>query len=241
MMNDGQRPAMNGPGRRDRTARCRRPGLAVLVVAAAIGLAACSSGSSTPGVASLSTTSSDNGSGSSAPGTGSSAPSSGSSTAGGSSTGGGSGGSATQLLDEWAACMRSHGDPNQSDPVINSDQDIEISMRNTSAEMAAEVHDSAGPCGHYLAQATSVLRNGQPLPAGASQAQLVKYAHCMRASGEPDYPDPVPGVTDQHLPSDVKPDSAVFQNADKLCSRKAGMPVVPADVPGVVQVRNVVG
>jgi hypothetical protein len=229
-MNDDQRPATNGPGRRDRTARCRRPGLAVLVVAAAIGLAACSSGSSVPGVASLGTTTS-----------GSSAPSSGSSTASGSSAGGGSGVSATQLLDEWAACMRGHGDPNQSDPVINSEQDIEISMRNASAEMAAEVHDSAGPCGHYLAQATSVLRNGQPLPAGASQAQLVKYAQCMRANGEPDYPDPVPGVTDQHLPSDVDPGSVVFQNADKLCRQQVGMPVVPADVPGVVQVRNVVG
>jgi hypothetical protein len=236
-MNDDQRPAANGPRRRDRTARCRRPGLAVLVVAAAIGLAACSSGSSAPGVASLGTTSS----GSSAPGNGSSAPSSGSSTASGSSAGGGSGVSATQLLDEWAACMRGHGDPNQSDPVINSDQDIEISMRNVSAEMAAEVHDSAGPCGHYLAQATSVLRNGQPLPAGASQAVLVKYAQCMRANGEPDYPDPMPGATDQHLPSGVDPGSAVFQNADKLCRQKAGMPVVPADVPGVVQVRNSVG
>jgi hypothetical protein len=234
MVNDDQRPASSGPGRRDRPARCRRAGLAVLVVAAAIALAACSSGSSGPQVASLATTSSGNDGGSSAPGAGSS-------TASGSSASGGSGVSATQLLDEWAACMRSHGDPSQSDPVINSDQDIEISMKNASAQMAAEVHDSAGPCGHYLAQATAVLRNGQPLPAGASQAQLVKYAQCMRANGEPDYPDPVPGSTEIHFPSGVDPSSAAFQNADKLCSQKAGLPVVPADVPGVVQVRNLAG
>jgi hypothetical protein len=43
------------------------------------------------------------------------------------------------------------------------------------------------------------------------------------------------------LPSDVDPGSVVFQNADKLCRQQVGMPVVPADVPGVVQVRNVVG
>ena len=29
-------------------------------------------------------------------------------------------GNATQLVDEWAACMRSHGDPNQADPIIDA-------------------------------------------------------------------------------------------------------------------------
>lgn len=31
-----------------------------------------------------------------------------------------------QLLDEWAACMRSHGDPDQTDPTIGANQVIDI-------------------------------------------------------------------------------------------------------------------
>jgi hypothetical protein len=37
-------------------------------------------------------------------------------------------GNAAQLLAEWAACMRSHGDPNQADPTIDANKVIEITL-----------------------------------------------------------------------------------------------------------------
>jgi hypothetical protein len=92
----------------------------VLVAAGAIGLAACS-GSSSPHVASLGTTTSL--------GTGG---------AGNAATNGdGEGGSPTTrpsrnptgLLDDWATCMRSHGDPNQVDPTVDADGVIQITGR----------------------------------------------------------------------------------------------------------------
>src|ERR1700721_382799 len=72
-------------------------GVAVLVAAAAIALRACGGGPSSPHVASLGTSNSNgNGHGT---GTSTSSPHA---------------GNATQLMDEWATCMRAYGDPNQT-------------------------------------------------------------------------------------------------------------------------------
>jgi hypothetical protein len=202
----------------------------VLVAAAGITLAACSHGPSSPEVASLPTGSAH----------GSGDPASGSSGSG-SSAGAGSKGNATQLVDKWAACMRSHGDPNQSDPVINSDNDIEISMTNVSAAMAGQAHDSSGPCGHYLTAASSALRDGQPMPKGPDEAQLLRYAQCMQANGVPKYPDPVPGSIEgpSLLNIGMSTNSPVFVKANNLCSKRTGVPSGNGPGPaGVVQVQS---
>src|ERR1700733_3431545 len=88
----GRRKGIGDPTRRYRLSR----GVAVLVAAAALGLAACGGGSSSPKVASL--------------------PSSTSSRKSDGPTGGGDPatqptGNPTKLLGKWTACMRSHGDP----------------------------------------------------------------------------------------------------------------------------------
>ena len=201
----------------------RPDGRIVLVAAAAIGLAACSGGSSTPQVASLgqrggASTGTPAGSGN-APATGTGNP--------------------AHLLDEWAACMRRHGDPSQTDPTINADQDIEISMTNVSPALSAEAHDSSGPCGHYLVAAATALRGGQPAAAGPSLAALLKYAACMRANGVPNYPDPSGSQTDLQA-AGVNPDSPAFTKANAVCAKKTGMPAsyTGAPPPGVVQVRG---
>ena len=80
-------------------------GLVVLVAGAAIGLAACS-GPRPPHVASLGKNS-DHGSVSTT-----TVPA----------------GSPTQLLDEWATCMRSHGDPDQVDPTVGATKVIQITL-----------------------------------------------------------------------------------------------------------------
>jgi hypothetical protein len=136
--------------------------------------------------------------------------------------------------------MRTHGDPSQSDPVINSDSDIEISMTNVSAAMASQAHDSSGPCGHYLTAASSALRDGQPMPKGPDEAQLLKYAQCMQANGVPKYPDPVPGSSETNLQNiGMSTSSPVFERANNLCSKKTGVPSGNGPGPaGVVQVTS---
>ena len=151
-------------------------------------------------------------------------PASGSS-GGGKSAGPGSKGNATKLVDDWAACMRSHGDPGQSDPVINSDNDIQMSMTNVSNAMSSQAHSSSGPCGRCLAAASSALRDGQPMPKGPDEAQLLRYAQCMQANGVPKYPDPVPGSSSTNL-NDIgmSMTSPVFVKANDLCAKKTGVP-----------------
>jgi|HubBroStandDraft_6_1064221.scaffolds.fasta_scaffold208445_2 hypothetical protein len=208
----------------------RRPGgLAVLVAAAGITLAACSHGPSSPHVASLPMGSAHSSGDPASSGSG-----------GGNSAAPGSKGNATKLVDDWAACMRSHGDPNQSDPVINSQGDIEISMMNVSQQMSSQAHSSSGPCGHYLATASSLLRGGQPMPKPPSEAKLLAYAQCMQANGVPKYPDPIPGTTEgpSLMNIGMSLNSPVFVKANDLCSKRTGVPSGNTPIAGIVQVQS---
>ena len=132
----------------------RRPGaLAVLVAAAALALAACSGGSSTPRVPSLGTSTS--------PGT-STDPGTGSGTSGGSTPATQSADGPTRLVDEWAACERSHGDPNQADPTIDANGVVYITIPQ-GAQPAGNLHERTGTCGEYLAAAQNELRAANPV------------------------------------------------------------------------------
>jgi hypothetical protein len=179
----------------------RRPGLAVLVAAAAIGLAACSSGSSTPQVASLGT-SSGNGSGNSA--TTQSSASTEDST-----------GNPTQLLDEWTACMHSHGDPNQTDPTIDTNKDIHIPI--PSGVKGLSDSPEAQACNSYLTSASKALGGGQS--SGAPNPKLEEYAECMRDNGVPNFPDPIGTGFELH---GLDVNSLAFQNATEVCGKKIG-------------------
>jgi hypothetical protein len=197
-------------------------GLALLAAAAAIGLAACSGGSSAPQVASLGN---------------SSAPSAGSGGGGARSTASGSG-NATELLDQWATCIRGHGDPSQADPTVDSNRDIDITMDNVSSTLAGEVHGGTGPCSSYLTAAAAALRGGQSAPQAPSLAVQLKYAECMRANGVPKFPDPN-GSQDQYI-GNLDPNSPTFENADKVCSKKTDETYYAPGTapPGVITVRS---
>ena len=141
----------------------RSGGLAALAAAAVIGLAACG-GSKSPHVASLS-----NGSDNSTGSTTTTLPK----------------GNPTQLLDEWAACMRSHGDPNQVDPTIDANKVIHITFGGSGP--AGFGKGSNDPCSAYLTAASTALRGGRPLPK-PDPVKLEKFSQCMRAHGIPDFP-----------------------------------------------------
>ncbi len=205
------------------TTICRPPGgLAVLAVAAAFGLAACSGGASSPHVADL----------------GASRGNSGGSSATGSGAGNGSAGSTvpagnpTVLLDEWASCMRSHGDPNQADPTITPDNVIDITWNPAipggiyGTNKGGQGDSGPGKyCRAYLAAAQTALRGGQS-EEHPDPAQLEKYSECMRANGVPDFPDPSPGgglSISLNAGGDLNPNSPTFHSASRLCAQKPGV------------------
>ena len=103
-------------------------------------------------------------------------------------------GNATQLMDEWATCMRANGDPNQTDPTIDQYGVINITMPQGVSEtsISSEAHGSTGPCSQYELAAENDLRAANPVAPPPTQAQLVQYVDCMRTHGVPNYPDPGP-------------------------------------------------
>jgi hypothetical protein len=151
-------------------------------------------------------------------------------------------GNPTQLLDEWAACMRTHGEPGQVDPTIDANGVIHITVSpgnkgpagngpvalGTPSEGVGKGGAGAnggGPCDEYLTAASTALRGGKPLPQ-PDPAKLEKYSQCMRAHGLPDFPDPsAGGLSIQiHPGSDLNPRSPTFQSASKTCAKSAGVP-----------------
>jgi hypothetical protein len=218
-MNDGQPLAAKGPGRRDMTQAYRRPGgLAVLVAAAAIGLAACTSGSSNPQVASLPTSSHGGGAGPAA--TGNAATT-------------GAAGNPTQLLNQWAACMRRLGDTSQATPTVDANKVIHVVQpTNFSALGLGGQSGGSNSCSTYMNAASKALGGGNHGQPGSNTAQWLKFAKCMRAHGVADFPDPGSnGLTN------IPPDSgtATFQSATKTCQAQVGLkPTSGATIPGSV-------
>jgi hypothetical protein len=129
--------------------------------------------------------------------------------------------SPAQLLDEWATCMRSHGDPDQVDPTVDATKVIQITL---AAGYAGGLRGGSGVCGAYLSAAQTALGGGTP-PASSSEATALKFAQCMRANGVPTYPDPTTGNSQAiHASSgsDLNPANPTFQAASTLCTKKTG-------------------
>jgi hypothetical protein len=193
-----------------------QPWLVVLVVAAAIGLAACGGGSGSPQVASLAT-SSGNSSGRSA------------TTRSGSSTTAVAKGDPTRLLDEWATCMRAHGDPSQADPSIDANRDIVITWDPAvpggynGTNKGGQGNLGPGQfCRAYLEAAQLALQGGHR-PKLPDQATAEKFSECMRADGIPDFPDPTANGLQLNGGGDLNGGNPTFQTAGKLCSQRTGV------------------
>jgi hypothetical protein len=218
------------------TPRAYRQRVALLATAAAIVLAGCG-GAKAPSVANLATTTAT------ASGTG------GGDSAGsgrGTSAGGRSGSDLARLLDDWAACMRAHGDPNQADPSIDSHKDIVIpwdpAVPGGYNGTNKGGQGNAGPgqyCRTYLSKAQNALRGGRPQER-PSTAQLVQFSECMRAHGIRDFPDPTANGLQMNMGGDLSPSNPAFRNASRTCSQKTGVQALVSGTlpPGVIRLTN---
>jgi hypothetical protein len=180
----------------------RSGGLAILVAAGAFALGACG-GSTLPHVASLGKTGGNSGVSSTTLPTG----------------------NPSQLLDEWAACMRGHGDPNQTDPTVDANKVIQLTLPAGWSEGVGALLNKGGghSCASDMTAAQTALRGGEP-PQTPSLATAEKFAQCMRANGVPDYSDPTGGQSVVHatVGSDLDPANPTFQAASTLCANKTG-------------------
>ena len=155
-------------------------------------------------------------------------------------------GNPSNLLDEWASCMRANGVPDMADPTITSSGAIHIEMPADASPNAAQSiggPGAGGPCNSYLQAASQALRGGQPLQK-PDPAKLLKFSECMQKSGFPQFPDPSPGgglSLQIHPGSTMNPNNPAFVNASDACSKKAGVPAFgnPNSGPaGAIQVQS---
>jgi hypothetical protein len=224
--------------RQDMTGMGRRPGaLAILAAAAALALAACSGPAAPPQVASLGTSPGA----SSDPGTSASVPGTSSSPGPAASSGGGTratiADNVTPLLNEWAACERSHGDPDQTDPTVSADGVIYIYIPQK-AQPAGDLHERTGTCSQPLAEAANELRAANPVAPPPDQAELLRYVACMRANGIPNYPYPNGDQTNFNG-TGVDPNSPAVERVNQLCGKKIGAPawwINGTTTPGDIEV-----
>jgi hypothetical protein len=204
----------------------RWPALVLVATTSAVGLAACGSGApDSRHVANLGTGTTTGGA-----------------HGGGSTTAPPKAGNATQLMDEWATCMRANGDPDQTDPTIDQYGviDILIPQGITDTSISSEAHGSSGPCSQYELAAENDLRAANPVAPPPTQAQLLQYVACMRTNGVPDYPDPGPN-NETKFPAGVDPNSPTFENANKVCGKQINAPawwIAGTGPPGDVVVRS---
>ena len=209
----------------------RRAGLLGIAAGTAVLTVACGGGSGAPQVASL-------------------AHSSGSGAASPASNGSGNpaasrSGNVTQLLDQWAACMRSHGDPDQADPTVDASKVIHVTLPPAvpGGIFGTNGQDpSGGPgvhCATYLNDASKALAgpesSSQKTP---DQATLDKFSACVRADGIPDFPDLKESSNHfQANGGDLNPANPALQKAMKLCAGKLGVQGLggPSTTPGSIE------
>lgn len=133
------------------------------------------------------------------------------------------GGSATLAQElALAQCMRGHGEPNFPDPSASGGFTLNMTTLDSGQILAAY-----GACRHLLPgggpsltqlQEQAQQRLQQKLPA------LLKFAHCMRSHGVPDFPDPPAsgqGSTAPLKSTGIDPQSPQFQAAVRACQHLA--------------------
>jgi len=182
------------------TAKARRAVTTAALVALPSLLAAC--GSNNPHVANVTSTST---------------------TANASTTAAGSTHTGTALTQAvaFAACMRSHGEPNYPDPTVGSNGEPVEHLSSTG-------NPTLNPNTQQFQTAERICLAKQPPESpvlkqatAAKQQQELKFAQCMRTHGVPNFPDPklVSGGFELQLPPHMNPNSPQITAAQRTCTK----------------------
>jgi hypothetical protein len=91
---------------------------------------------------------------------------------------------------DLAQCLRSHGYPQITDPVVTSNGDLDFGTHG--AQIKAAMRALGRAC---RPQATALKGPDRQPPTPAELHQLVLFAQCVRQHGVPDWPDPRPDGT----------------------------------------------
>jgi hypothetical protein len=120
--------------------------------------------------------------------------------------GGGAAGKDNNQYVKFAQCMRKNGVPQWPDPVdgdkFRMPSRTAVDPKSPQFKAATQACRSVAPPGW----------DGSSRQNTANQAQMLKYAQCMRKNGVPKFPDD--GALDTN---DVNPDSPQFKAADQKC------------------------
>lgn len=111
---------------------------------------------------------------------------------------------------KFAACMRSDGVPSFPDP--NAQGVFSFSGIDSNSAVFQKAMTTCQK---------DMPNGGVPTPAQQAQmkAQMLKLSECMRANGEPNFPDPgANGSLSLNSSSGIDPQSAQFQTAEKACA-----------------------
>ena len=116
----------------------------------------------------------------------------------------------------YSACMRSHGVPNFPDPTSNGGGQVQIQAGSGIDPNSPAFQAAQRSCQSLLP--VGKLGGGSVSP--AVRARFLRYAACIRAHGEPNYPDPTfngDAVNMGNL-SGIDPNSAQYQSALHACA-----------------------
>jgi hypothetical protein len=131
----------------------------------------------------------------------------------GAAAGGGAAGENHDQYVKFAQCMRQNGVPEWPDPVDGT----KFLFKRGTVDPDEPRFKAAGQKCKSLAPPG--WDGSKPDP--ANQAQMLKYAQCLRKNGVPRFPDPQGGKLEM---GDVNPDSPQFKAAARKCQslRPAG-------------------
>jgi hypothetical protein len=123
-----------------------------------------------------------------------------------------------QQAVKYAQCMRAHGVTNYPDPPGNGAQPINPAGVDTNS---ATYRAAAQACQKYAPPGAN-----DPNQQANARTQALKFARCMRAHGEPKFPDPpannASGGKQSVTQFGIDPNTPTFQAANRACSSLLG-------------------
>jgi hypothetical protein len=153
-------------------------------------------------------------------------------TGSGASASGSSSGSGSGDPRAYSACLRRHGLRNFPDPdseghlEIPASWGIDLKTGNATSPRASAAAQACRSLLPSLAGRPTAAQEAHALPA------MLRFAHCMRSHGVPDFPDPQPSGALELAEKVARPNTPQFKAARQACQRFVPGAPIPTATPG---------